>query len=106
MTEIERFGMPILPLWRVFLGTGLGVTVSNAWMILAPNRECIVRVCEAAGLRTVDRKRKLDRRLLRVLAEKPIMEHAGEEYEQFRMEVWTNVHRESARNTHLRNTWR
>ncbi|XP_018494120.1 SHC-transforming protein 1 [Galendromus occidentalis] len=40
-------------------------------------KECIVRVCEAAGLRTVDRKRKLDRRLLRVLAEKPIMEHAG-----------------------------
>ncbi|XP_022695099.1 SHC-transforming protein 1-like isoform X2 [Varroa jacobsoni] len=40
-------------------------------------KECIVRVCESAGLRSADRKRKIDRRLNRVLAEKPIMEHAG-----------------------------
>lgn len=40
-------------------------------------RECIIRVCEAAGLRSADRKRKMDRRLHRVLADKPIMTHAG-----------------------------
>lgn len=40
-------------------------------------KECIIRVCEAAGLKSVDKKRKLDRRLTRILAEKPIMEHAG-----------------------------
>lgn len=40
-------------------------------------KECINRVCEAAGLKTIDKKRKVDKRLLRMLAEKPNMDHAG-----------------------------
>ncbi|OQR77676.1 SHC-transforming protein 1-like [Tropilaelaps mercedesae] len=40
-------------------------------------KECIVRVSESAGFRSPDRKRKTDRRLHRVLADMPIMEHAG-----------------------------
>ncbi|XP_064474717.1 SHC-transforming protein 1-like isoform X2 [Ornithodoros turicata] len=40
-------------------------------------KECISRVCEAAGLKTVDKKRKVDRRLQRMLAEQPSMDFAG-----------------------------
>ncbi|GFG28811.1 hypothetical protein Cfor_03033 [Coptotermes formosanus] len=40
-------------------------------------RECISRVCEAAGLKTVDKKRKTEKRVQRAIAEHPIMEHAG-----------------------------
>jgi len=40
-------------------------------------RECISRVCEAAGLKTVDKKRKTEKRVQRAIAEQPIMEHAG-----------------------------
>lgn len=40
-------------------------------------KECISRVCEAAGLKTVDKKRKVDRRLQRMLADRPSMDHAG-----------------------------
>ncbi|CAG0900338.1 unnamed protein product [Darwinula stevensoni] len=39
--------------------------------------ECINRVCEAAGLKTVDKKRKVDKRIGSVLDEKPCMDHAG-----------------------------
>lgn len=41
-------------------------------------KECITRVCEAAGLKTADRKRKVDRKVARMLSERPNMEHAGE----------------------------
>ena len=34
-------------------------------------------MCEAAGLKTVDKKRKVDRRVNRAIGENPIMEHAG-----------------------------
>jgi len=34
-------------------------------------------VCEAAGLKTVDKKRKTEKRVQRAIAEQPIMEHAG-----------------------------
>lgn len=40
-------------------------------------KECITRVCEAAGLRPVDRKRKVDRRLQRMLADRPNLDYAG-----------------------------
>jgi SHC-transforming protein 1 len=40
-------------------------------------RECINRVCEAAGFKTADKKRKVERRVVRVLAEQPNMNHAG-----------------------------
>lgn len=41
------------------------------------HRECINRVCEAAGLKTADKKRKAEKRVQRAIAEHPIMEHAG-----------------------------
>nr|CAG4648748.1 EOG090X098F [Polyphemus pediculus] len=40
-------------------------------------KECINLVCETAGLKTVDKKRKVDRRIQRILGEVPHMEHAG-----------------------------
>ncbi|CAL4094184.1 unnamed protein product, partial [Meganyctiphanes norvegica] len=40
-------------------------------------KECISRVCEAAGLKTADRKRKAVKTIARILGERPMMEHAG-----------------------------
>lgn len=40
-------------------------------------KECINRVCEAAGLKTVDRKRKIDKRVIRAIGDHPNMRHAG-----------------------------
>ncbi|XP_033211812.1 SHC-transforming protein 1 [Belonocnema kinseyi] len=40
-------------------------------------KECINRVCEAAGLKSADKKRRVDRKVLRAIADKPCMEHAG-----------------------------
>ncbi|XP_063239404.1 SHC-transforming protein 1 [Bacillus rossius redtenbacheri] len=40
-------------------------------------KECINRVCEAAGLKTADKKRKVDKRVLRAIGDQPIMDHAG-----------------------------
>jgi SHC-transforming protein 1 len=40
-------------------------------------KECINKLCEAAGLKTADKKRKVDKRLLKMIAEKPNMDHAG-----------------------------
>nr|CAG4644105.1 EOG090X098F [Lepidurus arcticus] len=40
-------------------------------------KECINRVCEAAGLKTLDKKRKVERRISRILGETPRMVHAG-----------------------------
>ncbi|XP_054714847.1 SHC-transforming protein 1-like [Uloborus diversus] len=40
-------------------------------------KECINKLCEAAGLKTADKKRKVDKRLLKMLSEKPNMDHAG-----------------------------
>lgn len=40
-------------------------------------RVCISRVCEEAGLKTVDKKRKIDKKILRAIAEIPNMSHAG-----------------------------
>ncbi|KDR18487.1 SHC-transforming protein 1 [Zootermopsis nevadensis] len=40
-------------------------------------KECINRVCEAAGLKTADKKRKAEKRVQRAIGEHPIMEHAG-----------------------------
>ena len=34
-------------------------------------------MCEAAGLKTVDRKRKVVKSIGRILGERPLMEHAG-----------------------------
>lgn len=40
-------------------------------------KECINRVCEAAGLKTADRKRKVEKKVQRAIADQPIMEFAG-----------------------------
>ena len=40
-------------------------------------KECINRVCEAASLKTVDKKRKVDKRVLRAIGERPVMDNAG-----------------------------
>lgn len=40
-------------------------------------KECINRVCEAAGLKSADKKRRVDRKVLRAIAEKPCMDNAG-----------------------------
>ncbi|XP_042900393.1 SHC-transforming protein 1 [Parasteatoda tepidariorum] len=40
-------------------------------------KECINRVCETAGLKTADKKRRVDKRICRMLAEKPNMDFAG-----------------------------
>jgi SHC-transforming protein 1 len=40
-------------------------------------RECINKVCEAAGLKTADKKRKVDKKVSKAIAEVPNMAHAG-----------------------------
>lgn len=40
-------------------------------------RECINKVCEAAGLKTVDKKRRIDKQVQRAIAELPKMDYAG-----------------------------
>ncbi|XP_065225681.1 SHC-transforming protein 1-like isoform X1 [Planococcus citri] len=40
-------------------------------------KECINRVCEAACLKTVDRKRKIDKRVSKAIGDRPNMLHAG-----------------------------
>lgn len=40
-------------------------------------KECINRVCEAAGLKTVDKKRKVDRKVQKAIADVPNMAFAG-----------------------------
>ncbi|CAG9759546.1 unnamed protein product [Ceutorhynchus assimilis] len=40
-------------------------------------KECINRVCEAAGLKTVDKKRKVDRKVQKAIADTPNMAYAG-----------------------------
>lgn len=40
-------------------------------------KECINRVCEAAGLKTVDKKRKVDRKVTKAIADSPNMSFAG-----------------------------
>ncbi|KAH9516179.1 Phosphotyrosine-binding domain, phosphotyrosine-interaction (PI) domain, partial [Dermatophagoides farinae] len=40
-------------------------------------KESINRVCESAGLKTVDKKRRIDKRIVGMLADAPNMEHAG-----------------------------
>ncbi|XP_015784894.1 SHC-transforming protein 2 [Tetranychus urticae] len=40
-------------------------------------KECINRVCEASGLKTVDKKRRPDKRIFKMLAERPNMDNAG-----------------------------
>lgn len=40
-------------------------------------KECINRVCEAAGLKSADKKRRVDRKVLRAIADKPRMEHTA-----------------------------
>ncbi|KAB7501321.1 SHC-transforming protein 1 [Armadillidium nasatum] len=40
-------------------------------------KECISKVCEAAGLKTADRKRKVVKSIGRIIGERPLMDHAG-----------------------------
>lgn len=40
-------------------------------------RECIARVCAAAGLRTADKKRRVCQAAARALAARPRMTHSG-----------------------------
>lgn len=41
-------------------------------------KECINRICEAAGLKTADRKKRAEKKITRFLADIPNMDHAGE----------------------------
>lgn len=49
------------------------------WFYLYPviYRECIARVCAAAGLRSADKKRRVCQAAARALAAKPRMSHSG-----------------------------
>jgi hypothetical protein len=40
-------------------------------------KECINKVCESGGLKTADKKRRTEKRIIRMLAETPNMEFAG-----------------------------
>jgi len=40
-------------------------------------KECINRVCEAGGLKTVDKKRRVDRNICKMLSDRPNMHNAG-----------------------------
>lgn len=40
-------------------------------------RECISRVCVAAGLKTLDKKKKVDKKVSKAIADTPNMSHAG-----------------------------
>lgn len=40
-------------------------------------RECINRVCEAAGLKTVDKRRRVDKNVEKAIADEPNMNYAG-----------------------------
>ncbi|XP_076290330.1 SHC-adaptor protein isoform X2 [Lasioglossum baleicum] len=40
-------------------------------------KECINRVCEAAGLKSADKKRRVEKKVLKAIADKPRMEHTG-----------------------------
>lgn len=40
-------------------------------------KECINRVCEVAGLKTINKKQKTDKKVLRSISDTPSMEHAG-----------------------------
>lgn len=40
-------------------------------------KECINRVCESSGYKTVDKKRKVDKRVLKSIAEVPNLKYAG-----------------------------
>uniref|UniRef100_T1J823 SHC-transforming protein 1 n=1 Tax=Strigamia maritima TaxID=126957 RepID=T1J823_STRMM len=40
-------------------------------------KECINRICEVAGLKGVDRKRRVDKKIAKMLGDKPDMEYAG-----------------------------
>lgn len=42
-----------------------------------PYRVCISKVSEAAGLKTVDKKRKVEKNVLRAIADEPRMQYAG-----------------------------
>lgn len=44
---------------------------------LNPYRECIARVCAAAGLRSADKKRRVSQAAASALAAKPRMAHSG-----------------------------
>lgn len=52
------------------------LSLSDSWYLYL-HRECISKVCEAAGLKTADRKRKVVKTISRILGERPVMEHAG-----------------------------
>nr|CAD7593388.1 unnamed protein product [Timema genevievae] len=40
-------------------------------------KECINRVCEAAGLKTADKRRKVEKRVTRAIGDQPLMDFAG-----------------------------
>lgn len=40
-------------------------------------KECINRVCESSGYKTVDKKRKVEKRILKYIAEAPNLNYAG-----------------------------
>ena len=58
---------------------------------LVCSRECIHRVCEASGLKTVDKKRRPDKKVARMLSEAPCMEKAGANVQLTITSLWLKL---------------
>ena len=55
------------------------------------SRECINRVCEASGLKTVDKKRRTDKKVARMLSETPCMDKAGANVQLTITSLWLKL---------------
>ena len=54
-------------------------------------RECINRVCEAAGLKSVDKKRRSEKKIAAMLGERPHMERAGANVQLTVTSLWLKL---------------
>ena len=54
-------------------------------------RECITRVCESAGLKTVDKRRRVDKKVSSMLGERPAMERAGANVQLTITSLWLKL---------------
>lgn len=54
-------------------------------------KECINRVCESSGLKTVDKKRRPDKKISRMLSETPSMEKAGANVQLTITSLWLKL---------------
>ena len=55
------------------------------------SRECINRVCESSGLKTVDKKRRPDKKVARMLSETPSMDKAGANVQLTITSLWLKL---------------